>query len=312
VFNKKLKCMKKIFTAILLSMLLNVSHACDICGCGVGNYNPYMFPHLSHNFISIGWQYHHYQTQVFENNIYSTNREYYHTMSIAAQYSPVKNLQLMTIIPFQMNKQISDEENSRLNKAGDVIFLANYKLFSNSSCRNKNSLVQNLIIGSGIKLATGKYIYDEANKGEVGNANFQAGTGSTDFILNGYYSAQYGKFAFSSGVNYKINGVNKEEYHFGNRLQTLTQVKYIREVGRFSIIPSAGIMTEHLDQDKQDKLFIDEGRTGGYNTQALFGVDVNNKQWALGVNYSTSVKQNLAAGRINSRPGLSIHLSYSL
>jgi hypothetical protein len=305
--------MKKCLTAISLIVLLHIqSNACDICGCGVGNFNPYMFPHLSKNFLSFGYQYRYYHTHFIENGTEFNNREYYNMFSFSGQYSPFKNFQLMAVIPFAANRQIGPEGNKSLNKLGDIILLANYKLWDHISGKNSYMIRQSIQLGGGIKFATGDYRFDETNDKHVGNSNFQAGSGSTDYLLNAFYSLRYKKMAFSTGVNYKMNTSNKNGYQFGNRFQNVTQVKYIKDMGSFSVIPSAGISFEKMTQDKQDGMKVDNNRTGGYNTQALLGVDINNKKWALGINYSASLKQNLAAGQIHEGTGLNIHLSYSL
>ena len=218
----------------------------------------------------------------------------------------------MTVVPFQVNRQSGPEGNKSLNRLGDIVFLANYKLIDKISGKEKTMLRQTLLAGAGIKLATGDYQFDESNESHVGNSNFQAGTGSTDYLLNTYYSIRYRKIGFSTGITYKMNTENRSGYRFGNRLLNVTQVKYIKDIKSFSIIPSLGIMFEKMQEDKQDGIKVDESRTGGYNTQLLMGVDFNTAKWALGVNYAVSVKQNLAAGQIDANSGVNVHLSYSL
>ncbi|MEP7375235.1 MAG: hypothetical protein ABI675_17680 [Chitinophagaceae bacterium] len=303
--------MKRFFITILLFVLFLSSRACDICGCGVGNFNPYLFPHLSKNFINFSYQYRYYKTHFVENGEEMNNRERYNTFSLTGQYSPFKNLQLMTVVPFQVNRQSGPEGDKSLSRLGDIVFLANYKLLDKITGKEKDMLRQTLLAGAGIKLATGGYHFDESNETHVGNSNFQAGTGSTDYLLNAYYSVRYRKIAVSTGVTYKMNTENKLGYRFGNRLLNVTQVKYIKDIKNFSIVPSIGISFEKMQEDKQDGIKVDRSRTGGYNTQLLLGADFNTAKWALGVNYSASVKQNLAAGQIDARPGLNIHLSYS-
>jgi hypothetical protein len=303
--------MKRFFITILLFTLFLSSRACDICGCGVGNFNPYLFPHLSKNFVNFSYQYRYYKTHFVENGEEMNNRERYNTFSLTGQYSPFKNLQLMTVLPFQVNRQSGPEGNKSLNRLGDIVFLANYKLLDKITGKEKNMLRQTLLAGAGIKLATGDYHFDEANESHVGNSNFQAGTGSTDYLLNTYYSIRYRKISVSTGFTYKMNTENKLGYRFGNRLLNVTQLKYIKDIKNFSIIPSVGISFEKMQGDKQDGVKVDRSRTGGYNTQLLLGADFNTAKWAMGVNYTASVKQNLAAGQIDARPGVNIHLSYS-
>ena len=217
----------------------------------------------------------------------------------------------MAVIPYQVNRQTGTEGNKSLNRLGDIVLMANYNLIDHISGKGNFMLRQTLQAGAGIKFATGDYRFDDANSTEVGNSNFQSGTGSTDYLLNVLYALRYRKIAFSSGFTYKMNTTNKDGYKFGNRFLNVTQVKYIKDVGSFSIIPSVGVMTEQMEEDKQDNSKVDRNRTGGYNIQALLGADINTKKWAFGFNYSVSLKQDLAAGQIHSLPGVNIHLSYS-
>lgn len=301
--------MKKIFTAFLLSSLfINQIIACDICGCGVGNFNPFAFPHLSKNFFSLGYQHRYYQTHFNENGEEMNNREYYNTISFSAQYSPLNNLQLMVVVPFQSNRQVGHEGNKSLNRPGDIYFLANYKLIDRVS---ENHIRHTLLAGAGVKFATGTYHFDEDNEKDVANSNFQAGTGSTDYLINAFYSMRNGKIVLNSGINYKINTTNKQGYKFGNRMQSVTQLKYVKELGNYSFTPGIGISAEIMQQDKLNKTKIEDNKTGGYTVQSLAGVDVNTKKWALGVLYSIPVKQDLANGQIKERAGLTVHLGYS-
>jgi hypothetical protein len=301
--------MKKILSLALIILIYINAAACDICGCGVGNFNPYLFPHLANNFFSVSWQHHFYRTHFTENGEIMRNKEYYNTLNIAAQYSPFKNFQLMLVLPFQMNAQYGTEGSKHLSKPGDIFLLANYKLLSK---RSKNGWQHDLMVGTGIKFATGDYGFEENNDSQVANSNFQAGTGSTDLLVSGYYSLKVRRMAFSSGINYKFNGTNKNGYRFGNRLQTLTQVKYIRAFKSFTIVPSLGIQTEKMNEDKHSGEKVEDHHTGGFNTQALLGADLNKRKWALGINYSVPVQQNLADGAIKAQAGFNIHLSYSL
>ena len=303
--------MKKIFISILLFPLFISSKACDVCGCGTGNFNPFMFPHLSKNFINFNYQYHYYKTHFVENGEQISNQEYYNTFSLAGQYSPVHNLQLMAVVPFQVNRQTGPEGDKSLDGLGDIVFLANYKLIDQIAGKEEKMLRQTLVAGGGIKFGSGEYHFDESNLSHVGNSNFQAGTGSTDYLLNGYYSLRYRKIGFSTGLSYKMNTENKDGYKFGNRFINVTQVKYVRDIKSVSIIPSIGVMFEKMQEDELDGVTVDRNRTGGYNTQLLMGADINTAKWAIGVTYSASIKQNLSAGQIVEKPGLNIHLSYS-
>lgn len=301
--------MKKSFIALFVMMLVYASKACDICGCGVGNFNPHMFPHLAQKFISVGYNYRYYQSNAHDDlGNEMLNREYYNSFSVTGQFTVAGKVELMGYLPFQSNTQKGPEGNKSLNKLGDAILLANYRLIDHISSNNR--LRQTFVAGGGIKLPTGSYHYEEGSEKEVDNPNFQAGTGSTDFLLNGAYSLRYKKFAMSTGVTYKMNTSNKEDYLFGNKLLSVVQFKYVKDVRNISVIPNIGLVVEKMNEDKEGGAAIDH--TGGHNIQATVGLDVNNRKIAAGIFYSKPVNQNLAMGHIQAMPGVNIHVSFIL
>ena len=301
--------MKKGFIALFIMIIGHASNACDICGCGVGNFNPYMFPHLAQKFISVGYNYRYYRTNAHDDmGNEMMNREYYQSISLAGQFTIAGKLELMGYLPFQSNLQKGPEGNKSLNKLGDAIFIANYRLFDHMSSHDQ--LRQTIVAGGGVKLPTGNYHYEEGSEEQVDNPNFQAGTGSTDYLLIGNYSLRYKKFAMSTGITYTMTTANKEGYRFGNRLLTVVQFKYVKDARNISVIPNVGLAIDQMNQDKQNGVDID--RTGGHNIQATVGVDVNNRKIAAGIFYSKPVSQDLAMGHIQAMPGLNIHISFML
>ena len=301
--------MKKILIALFAMTIVYSSKACDVCGCGVGNFNPYMFPHLAQKFISVGYNYRYYRSNAHDDlGNEMLNKEYYQSFSLAGQFTIARRIELMGYLPFQSNMQKGPEGNKSLNKLGDAIFLANYRLVDHISSDNK--LRQTFVAGGGIKLPTGSYHYEEGSEKGVDNPNFQAGTGSTDFLLNGSYSLRYKKIAMSTGITYKMNTSNKEDYRFGNRLLTMVQFKYVKDVRNISVIPNMGLIVEKMNQDRESGASVDH--TGGHNVQATVGLDVNNRRIAAGIFYSKPINQDLAMGHIQAMPGVNIHVSFIL
>ena len=150
--------------------------------------------------------------------------------------------------------------------------------------------------------------YEEGSEKRVDNPNFRAGTAR--FLLNGSYSLRYKKIAVSTGITYKMNTSNKEDYRFGNRLLTVVQFKYVKDVGNIFIIPNIGMVIEKMNEDKESGVVVDH--TGGHNVQATFGLDVNNRKIAAGIFYNKPVAQNLAMGHIQAMPGINVHVSFIL
>jgi len=71
--------MKKSLIALLAITMAYTSNACDICGCGVGNFNPHMFPHFAQKFITFGYNYRYYQSNAHDDmGNEMLNKEYYH------------------------------------------------------------------------------------------------------------------------------------------------------------------------------------------------------------------------------------------
>jgi len=301
--------MKNSFIGIFVLMVAYTSNACDIYGCGVGNFNPYMFPHLAQKFISVGYNYRYYRSNAHDDlGNEMLNKEYYNSISVAGQFTIARRIELMGYLPFQSNTQQGPEGNKSLNKLGDAIFLADYRLVDHISPGSK--LRQTVVAGGGIKLPTGSYQYEEGSEKEVDNPNFQAGTGSTDFLLNGSHSLRYKKIAMSTGITYRMNTSNKADYRFGNRLLSVVQFKYVKDVRSISVIPNVGFIVEKMNEDKESGVSVDH--TGGHNIQATVGLDVNNRKIAAGIYYSKPIKQDLAMGHIQAMPGVNVHVSFIL
>ncbi|HSU27298.1 MAG TPA: transporter [Chitinophagaceae bacterium] len=302
--------MKKFLFPVFIFQILSItSSACDICGCGVSNYNPYMFPHLAGTFIGLGYEHRHFHTHFLDQGEEISNDESYNSIMLAAQFSPLKRLRILALVPFQLNNQAGPEGNKSLSQFGDISLLFNYTILDQKS-KNKR-LRQSLLLGAGCKIPTGAFAFDENSESGVGNSNFQPGTGSTDLLLNSYYSIRYGNLAFSTALHYRINSENEDGYRFGNRLQSISQLKMIVEIGDVSFIPNLGIMMETAGQDREFGTKIIENRTGGNITNAICGLDINTRNLAIGFNYATVIAQNLAAGQIVEQPGFSIRMGYT-
>ena len=165
----------------------------------------------------------------------------------------------------------------------------------NTSKRSSTS--QELWIGGGIKLPTGKYHLDpndpEANLGDV---NSQMGTGSVDFLLNTTYNLHLNKFGINATLNYKINTSNNDHYEFGNRFTSYSFGYYEFNVHSVSILPNAGIMYEdaganHMDNEKVDL-------TGGYVALAVTGAELSYKMINIGANVQLPFVQDFAEGKL--------------
>lgn len=284
--------MKKIiFCAALLGALQG--HACDICGGNVSNYNPYLFPHLSKNYIGISALCRIYHTHAEDGSV---NREHYAALLLTGQWSPLQRLQLSAMMPFQFNRVMTGASRSSASGTGDATLFARYRFG------------ERLQIGGGVKFATGQYRVAET--GGITDRNFQLGSGSTDYLLNASYRYVRGAWAFSAVTSYKYNTANSEGFRFGDVLTSgLTALRRI-ERSRLSLLPYVQIMHEHQMRDADQHVLLT--RSGGDVLHAGGGLDVSSRRVSCGINYQFAVAQNSAGGAIDVKPRTSAHIFLNL
>jgi hypothetical protein len=293
--------MRKLTITLLFITAFSAAKACDICGGGLGNYNPLLFPHLSKNYLSLCWMHRQYITYADDG---SRGYESYNAALLTAQYSPLKRLQLALMAPWQLNKMQTLDGQKRISNIGDITFLANYRLVDKRNTKLRHTIVT----GAGIKLPTGKYT---SMKGEdVEGQNFQAGTGSVDYLLNASYHLGWRQWTFSIASSYKYNTQNKDEYRYGDVFVNGFTAVYQKEFKKFSLSPYVQLINEKQMKDADANVL--QHHSGGQALYAGGGLDITKNKISGGFNYQFVAKQQLAEGNIIAKPRFSAHLLITL
>ena len=293
--------MRKLMICLNLTLAFSASQACDICGCGVGNYNPFLFPHLARNYWGVSWIHRHYVTYADDGSI---GHEYYNSVLLSGQYSPFERLQLAIMAPWQLNTLNNLDGQKKISGIGDITALANYRLLDKSNV----AVRQTIIVGVGVKLPTGKYI--SVKDEEIEGQNFQAGTGSIDYLLNSSYHLGWRQWTLSVASSYKYNTRNQDQYRYGDVFMNGITAVYQKQLRNFSLSPYAQLINEAQMKDADNHIL--QAHSGGQVLYAGGGLDMNTGRISGGINYQFAARQNLAQGSIAVKPRFSAHLLITL
>lgn len=305
--------MKKITLTIFVLALSASSFACPFCGCGVGNFYLGLMPEFQKKFVGLRYQYLPYQTHIAATDEEEAqfSKDYYHTIELWGGISLGKKWQLLGFIPYQINYQNTDDGVKTLSGISDVSVLANYKAFDKTKMAEGKSTSQQLWLGAGFKLPTGKYRIDPENPDtELGDVNSQAGTGSVDFLLNGSYNIRFNKIGINTTATYKINTTNNEHYQFGNRFNASSFVYYAAKLKNATLSPNVGLLYQHSEANHYNNAKVDF--TGGHLAMAAAGVEFGIRKITIGANVQIPFNQDFAAGQTEAKTRMMVHVSFTL
>lgn len=302
--------MKKIVAVMLVALLsVNTTNACEICGCGQGNYYIGLLPQFKHHFVGLRYQYMRFHT-VMADDASQYSNDYYKTAELWGGWNIGKRWQVLAILPFNFVHQVSDDGVTNRQGIGDIALMVNYNVFNRMPGAGNNSgIAQQLWVGAGIKLPTGKFSIDATDPAVVAQANTQTGTASTDFMLNAMYNLQKGNLGLNTSVSYKINSANRDKYTFGNKLSASTFLSYAMQKGKFNIVPNAGLQYENSSASKLNKASVTQ--TGGNLFTGSAGMELSYGQFTVGANMQLPISQRFAEGQTAMRSKGMVHLSFA-
>jgi hypothetical protein len=289
--------LKYIFFYFLL-LISNASFACDACGCSNSGSYFGLMPQSNKSLLGVRYSHLNFTTHP-ESHVLRTH-ETFNVTEIYARFFPVKRVQVMAFLPYRYARQVTTSETKKQNGLSDATILMNYNVINTFMDKESNSnFTHTFLVGGGVKLPTGKFRYDENLITEVANANFQSGTGSTDFILNAFYTVNKGQWGLSMNVSRKFNTTNSENYRFGNQLYGTVDLYRSFELGKFSVTPNVGLYGEKSELGTKDGKKILE--TGGTLLNGTIGVTFFANRWTLGISAQKPLAQDLSAGFVQAR-----------
>ena len=302
--------MKKIFLMITITVLsISTTQACEICGCGLGNYYIGLMPQLKHHFIGFRYNFKRFNT-VMADDPTQFSRDYYKTMELWGGWNIGKKWQILAVIPYNFIHQVSDDGVTNNQGIGDIALMVNYKLFNKSTATTKGKMIsQQLWIGAGVKAPTGKFNVDATDPALIAIANTQTGTASTDFMLNAMYNITINKMGINTSASYKLNTANSDKYTFGNRFTASSIASYTIKKDLISILPNLGLLYENTAMNKLDKQKVQQ--TGGNLLTAAGGVEVSYKKFTVGANMQLPLSQSFASGQTALKLKGMMHVTYA-
>ncbi|WP_247236032.1 transporter [Telluribacter sp. SYSU D00476] len=285
---------------LLLVLLLapGIAFSCDVCGCANGGSYFGMMPQAHRAMAGVRYQYLHFDTHPTSQVLHT--QETFRITELYGRFFPVKRVQVLAFLPYRFDEQITTSEVKQQQGFGDATVLASYNVLNTFMDSDESRRFNHtLLIGGGIKLPTGRFRYNAENPLEVANANFQPGTGSTDFIANAFYTITQDKWGLALNVSRKFNTTNSQGYRFGNQWYGTAELYRTFSLGNLSLVPHLGVYAEHSAHGSQDQKLLTE--TGGSLLNATAGATLFANHWMLGITAQRPLAQNLSGGHVVAR-----------
>ncbi|MDQ6481411.1 hypothetical protein [Dyadobacter sp. LHD-138] len=295
--------------SFLMTLLLAplFSQACDICGCA--NSGSYFGLMPQSNKSVIGIRYNHLNFTTHPASQVLRTEEKFNVTELYTRFFPIKRVQIMAFLPYRMDQQITTSGTKKQNGFGDMTILINYNILNTLMDReNSSKFTHTLMVGGGIKLPTGRFKYDENDVLQVANANFQPGTGSTDFILNAFYTVNLDQWGLGFNVSRKFNTTNSQEYHFGNQLYGTMDLYRSFKVGKMTLTPAVGLYAEQSARGTKNDVVLDE--TGGRQLNGTVGLNLFSNRWTLGINGQKPIAQKSNSGHVVAKERILVQVGF--
>lgn len=288
--------------AVMGICLLNNARACDICGCSIGNNNPFLFPNTSGHFIGLSFYHRAYQIHGDDGTISQLHSS---NILLNAQYAIGNRFRLQAILPYIMNRYSTGAGKETRNGPGDLSLLGNYNLYSSVAGATKHLVT----LTAGIKLSTASATPSVSPALAV--ADLQTGSGSTDFLLAAGYRLTHVNWIALLQAGYRYNTQDlKSGLRFGDVTTASLNLYHKIPFAAFTLTPYLTGSVESRMDDARAHVLV-KG-SGGSVSLLGAGVDMNTRKLAIGISCQSPVTQSLANGSVHEMLRLNTHVFFTL
>ena len=285
-----------------------MASACDVCGCAAtGGYSG-ILPQYQKHFVGLRWNSRSFKTRYIPSILSdgpTGSSDLFRTTELWGRYFIHPRFQVLGFVPYNQNRIQERDDVTQTSGLGDMSFIANYSVldFGDSA---SGSFRQTLVLGAGAKFPTGRF--DHEREGERLGVTLQSGTGTLDFLFRTAYTARLGKAGFNTTATWQLNGENRYDYQFGNRLSVAGRLFWWQKVGKVNLLPNAGISYERAGRDIEGQYYVPF--SGGKIWMGTLGTDLYLGRYTLGGTWLLPIEQELGDGYITAQQQVQLQFTY--
>lgn len=290
------------------ALLLNVwtARACDVCGSSIFNQNLGILPQFNDHFMGIRYSFRGFRSEHPSILFPTVSQEKFHSQELMARFVFGKRWQVLGFIPFNIHTKSEEGLVDIARGLGDAYVMGLYSIIHHKKSEPRN-IYQNLQIGGGIKLPTGKSDFETQKYGWI--PGVQMGSGTIDFLGAATYILRYKSWGVVTETGMKITTVNGHHQHkYGNAFNQSLRFLKVFEASGWTFMPSVGIGHERWAADKLEGYVTD--LSGGFASHAVIGLDIVFSKFNLGMAAHLPFLQNIGQGYITSRPRFNAQAIY--
>ncbi|MBC8047983.1 MAG: hypothetical protein H7Y00_14390 [Fimbriimonadaceae bacterium] len=296
----------KLFLCFLLLVVSGRMLSCNTCGCSLSGNTLGINAQYLQNFIGITYYRQFFkQTDGLDLNINSES--IYSEIALRGGYKIYPWWQITAIVPYKINSFSSAENGSdkKINGAGDISLVNSFVVLNTADSLMKNYRHQ-LTLQTGVELPTGKFA--SAYLSEDFPVSLSAGSGSYDISAGFIYTLQYKTWSLQTQGNYILNTKNKEQYAFGDRMQTSVLASKSISAKKFAVAPFAGMEYNKIFADT--KYTFEQEGTAANILQAKCGAEIYYNDLVLGASGAFPVKAHFDEHVVSAGMLFGAYLNY--